>query len=168
VTGFSYDGLNRLKFVGFNTVTNGNTTTYESTISYTYDAGNRMTQAVDSAGGTITRTYDGLDRLTNETTAKGSITYTYDNADRLSTMQVAGQPQVGYTYDNADRLTQISQGSSTTSFGYDNGNRKTSLALPNNVVVSYTYDNGSRLTGFNYRMADFTPECHTPMTTVRA
>ena len=33
-------------------------TSYESTTSYTYDSGNRMTQAVDSAGGTITEAYE--------------------------------------------------------------------------------------------------------------
>src|SRR5579872_4467701 len=73
VTTFTYDALNRLKFVGFNAVVSGGSTTYESTISYTYDAGNRMTQGVDSAGGTITRTYDNLDRLASETTPQGSI-----------------------------------------------------------------------------------------------
>jgi RHS repeat-associated protein len=156
VTAFSYDGLNRMTFVGFNRVINGTTTTYESTISYTYDAGNRMTQAVDSAGGTITRGYDGLDRLTSETTSQGSITYGYDAADRETSMQVAGQPQVAYTYDNADRLTQISQGTSTTSFSYDNANRRISLTpscstgAPACVQLSYSYDNASRLTGITY------------------
>ncbi len=130
VTTFTYDPLNRVKLVGYNTVVNGGTTTYESTISYTYDAGNRMTQAVDSTGGTITRVYDNLDRLTSETTTQGSISYSYDPAGRRSTMQVAGQPVVSYSYDNASRLTQIAQGTSSTGFGYDNANRRTSLTLP--------------------------------------
>jgi YD repeat-containing protein len=40
-----------------------------STTTYTYDAGNRVTQIVDSpSGATITRAFDGLDRLTSETT----------------------------------------------------------------------------------------------------
>ena len=39
----------------------------------TYDAGNRVTQIVDSINGTITRGYDGLDRLTSETTPQGSV-----------------------------------------------------------------------------------------------
>ncbi|HEY6254148.1 MAG TPA: RHS repeat-associated core domain-containing protein, partial [Candidatus Angelobacter sp.] len=151
VTTFSYDALNRLKFVGFKTVVNGGNTTYESTISFTYDAGNRMTQAVDSAGGTIARSYDNLDRLTSETTAQGSISYGYDTAGRQTSMQVTGQPQVSYTYDNADRLTQITQSSSNTSFGYDIADRRTSLTLPNGVAVSYTYDNSSRLTGITYQ-----------------
>ncbi len=156
VTTFTYDALNRLKFVGFKTVVSGGTTTYESTISYTYDAGNRMTQVVDSAGGTITRAYDNLDRLTSESTPQGSISYAYDSAGRQTSMTVTGQPQVSYTYDNASRLTQISQSSSTTSFSYDNANRRTSRTLPNGVVVSYGYDNDSRLTGITYQFGSNT------------
>lgn len=150
VTSFTYDPLNRLKFVGYNTVVNQGVTTYESTTAYTYDAGDRLTQAVDSAGGTITDGYDDLDRLTSETTAQGSISYGYDGAGRRSSMTVAGQPQVGYSYDNADRLTQITQGTSTVSFGYDNANRRSSLTLSNGVNISYSYDNDSRVTAINY------------------
>jgi len=44
-----------------------------STITYTWDAGNALRQLTDSQAGTITRTYDLLDRLTQETTPQGSI-----------------------------------------------------------------------------------------------
>jgi RHS repeat-associated protein len=156
VTSVTYDALNRVKLVGYNTVVNGGNTTYESTISYTYDAGNRLTQAVDSASGTITRAYDNLDRLISETTPQGSISYSYDAAGRRTTMQVTGQPVVNYSYDTASRLTQISQGTSSTSFGYDNANRRTSLTLPNGLAVSYGYDNGSQLTGIRYQFGSNT------------
>jgi RHS repeat-associated protein len=152
VTSIIYDPLNRVKLVGYNMLVNGGNTTYESTISYIYDAGSRLTQVVDSAGGTITRAYDDLDRLTSETTSQGSISYSYDAAGRRTSMQVAGQPVVSYSYDNASRLTQITQGSARTSFGYDNADRRTSLTLPNGVAASYGYDNGSRLTGITYQL----------------
>jgi RHS repeat-associated protein len=150
VTSVTYDALNRVKLVGYNTVVNGGNTTYESTIGYTYDAGSRMTQAVDTAGGTITEAYDNLDRLTTETTALGSISYGYDNLGRRTSMTVAGQPQVNYSYDNGNRLTQITQGSSSVGFSYDNINRRSSLTLPNGVSVSYAFDNDSRITGITY------------------
>jgi RHS repeat-associated protein len=150
-TTLTHDGLNRTTLAGFGTVVSGGTTSYESTIAYTYDAGNRMTQAVDSVGGTITDAFDGLDRLTSETTSLGSISYGYDTASRQTSMQVAGQPQVSYTYDNANRLTQIAQSSSTTGFSYDNANRRSTLTLPNGVTFSYTYDNDSRVTGITYQ-----------------
>jgi RHS repeat-associated protein len=151
VTSFTYDSLNRLNLVGFNAIVNGGNTTYESTISYTYDARNRVTQAVDSAGGTITKTYDDVNRLITETTPNGSVTYSYDTAGRLTSMTVAGQPPVSYTYDNADRLVQMVQGTSSVGFSYDNANRRASLTLPNGVVVSYAYDNNSRLTALTYQ-----------------
>ncbi len=151
VTSLTYDPLNRPTLVGFNTVVNGGVTSYESTIGYTYDAGDRMTHAVDSAGGTITEAYDNLDRQTSESTAQGAISYGYDNAGRRTSMTVAGQPQVTYSYDNADRLTQIAQGASTVGFSYDNLNRRATLTLSNGVNVSYAYDNDSRVTGITYK-----------------
>ncbi|MFQ5684253.1 MAG: hypothetical protein ACE5HC_13415 [Candidatus Binatia bacterium] len=51
--------MNRRTLGGFGTIA-GNPPTYESTITYTYDAGNRLTQMVDSIAGTIARTYRNL------------------------------------------------------------------------------------------------------------
>lgn len=112
----------------------------------------RLTQAADSVSGTITRAYDGLDRLTSETTPQGSVSYVYDAANRRTSATVAGQTGVSYSYDNANRLTQIAQASSTVSFSYDNANRRTSLTLPNGVSMSYSYDNASELTGISYAL----------------
>ena len=84
--------------------------TYESTISYFYDLYNRMTQVVDSASGTISRSYDDLNRTGTETTPQGTVTYTSDKARRLTTKSVRGQSAISYIYDNANRLQSISQG----------------------------------------------------------
>ena len=108
------------------------------------DAGNNVTA-------TITRTYDGLDRLTQEVTPQGTINYTYDNASRRSTMTVVGQPQITYTYDNANRLTTVTQGTSTVTIGYDNADRRTSVAYPNGNSVTYAYDAASQLTSLTYK-----------------
>jgi RHS repeat-associated protein len=134
------------------------TVTYDdmSTTTYTYDAGDRVTQIVDSLGGTITRTWDLLDRLTNETTPEGSISYTYDAADRRATMTVAGQPQVTYGYDNANRLTSITQNSAAVGFTYDDANRRTLLTLPNGVATAYGYDQASQLTSLTYALGQTT------------
>jgi RHS repeat-associated protein len=152
LTIYTYDGLNRKASAGFGAVVNGGNTTYDSTIIYTYDSGNRLTRAVDSIAGAITRGYDLLDNMSPETTPQGSISYTYDNANRRKTMTVTGQPQLTYTYDDADRLYQILQGSSTVGLAYDNANRRTSLTLPNGVVTSYNYDSASELTGLTYQV----------------
>jgi RHS repeat-associated protein len=145
---FSYDGLNRMTFAGYG-MTAG--PTYESTVNYTYDGGNRLTQAADSISGTITRGYDGLDRLTSETTpGSNTVSYTYDTAGRRSTLTVPGQSMDNYTFDNANRLTLITQGSTTVSLTYDNANRRATLTLPNSVTTTYSFDNASRLTGLTY------------------
>jgi len=149
VTGITYDNLNRVSQVGFG-ATVSNPTTYTATVDYTYDAGNRATQIADSANGTITRTYDGLDRLTQEQTPQGTVSYTYDAAGRRATMTVAGQSAVTYTWDDAGRLTQMAQGSDSITFTYDNANRRTKTTLANGVEIAYGYDNASQLTSITY------------------
>jgi RHS repeat-associated protein len=151
VTSMIYDSLNRLKLVGFNTVTSGGIHSYESTVSYTYDSGNRMTEILDSSGGTIMHDYDNLDRLISENSAQGLVTYAYDAAGRNTAIQVAGQPSISYSYDNANRLTQIAQAVLTVTVNYDDANRRSTLASSNGVNTSYTYDNDSRVTGITYK-----------------
>jgi RHS repeat-associated protein len=143
----TYDPLNRRTKATFQDSTSTN---------YTYDAGNRITQVQEkNAGGTVTATitrgYDGLDRLTQEVTAEGTVNYTYDNASRRATMTVVGQPQVVYTYDNANRLTQIQQGTSTVTIGYDDADRRTSVTYPNTNSVTYGYNVASELTSITYK-----------------
>jgi RHS repeat-associated protein len=152
VTTNIYDALNRKTKAIFHDSTSTN---------YTYDAGNRITQVQEKdAGGTvtatITRTYDGLDRLTQEVTAQGTVNYTYDNASRRATMTVVGQTQVTYTYDNANRLTSITQGIPTVTLAYDDVDRRTSLTLPNSNSVVYAYDAASQLTSLTYKQGGTT------------
>src|SRR5229473_5704965 len=130
--------------------------TYESTISYSYDAGDRLILAVDSVTGTISRTYDGLNRLTSEVTPQGSVSYAYDAAGRRTSMSVSGQTAITYGFDNANRLTQISQGSANVSFGYDTDSRRTSLTLANSLTLNYGYDAASQLTGISYTLGSNT------------
>ena len=146
-TTYTYDPLNRRTKTTFQDGTSTN---------YTYDAGDRITQVQEkNAGGTvtatITRTYDGLDWLTQEVTPQGQIDYTYDNASRRATMTVAGQPQVMYTYDNANRLTAITQNTSTVTIGYDDADRRTSVTYPNTNSVTYAYNAASELSSLTYK-----------------
>ena len=148
VTAFGYDGLNRLTFAGF-----GKTapSTYESSIGYGYDAGDRLRTVTDSLNGTLTLTYDSLDRLIQEVTPQGTVSYGYDAASRRSAMTVLGQPQLTYSWDGADRLTQIARGTATVGFDHDAAGRRTKLALPNGVTVDHGWDPASQLTGLTYR-----------------
>jgi RHS repeat-associated protein len=148
VTIFTPDALNRTSFAGFGK--SGNS--YESTITYTNDSGDRLTQTVDSASGTILRGYDGLDRLTSESGPQGSVSYTYDSAGRRATMTVAGQAAVNYTFDADDNLVQITQGASTAQMSHDAAGRRASLTLPNGILTQYTYDPASEIAGITYQL----------------
>lgn len=148
-TRFGYDRNDRQTFVGFDE-TAGSPPSYESTIVYSYDDGGRLTEADDSANGTITLAYDDLDRLTSEATPTGTVSYAYDAADRRTSMDTAGQSQTTYAYDAADRLTGITRGSQNPTFSYDDANRLTSLALPGGVAMAYSYDAADRLTRITY------------------
>ena len=149
VTTYTYDGLNRPLTMNV-TVPQAPTLTRSAT--YTYDALDRLTQAMDLLTGTLTRTYDDVARTVTETTPLGSTTWAFDAVGRRASMAVSGQAPVTYTYDAADRLTDIVQGASHVIFGYDAANRRTSLTLPNGVTTEYAYDTASLLTGLTYKL----------------
>ena len=153
VTQWVYDALDRPTTVFFGK----SGSTYASKLDLTWDAGNRLTKVVDSTAsspsGTIDRTYDGLDRLTQEkttpsgsSTARGTINYTYDPIGRPATMTVVGQSQVSYGYDFADRLQTITQGTTGVSRSYDLDGRLATVTLPDGIVETYGYDSASELT----------------------
>lgn len=149
VSGITYDNLNRVASVGFGATT-GNPTNYTSTVTFTYDAGNRLTQLVDSIAGTITQSYDGLNRLTQAQSPEGTVSYTYDLAGRRAGMTVTGQSAVNYTWDDANRLTQVTQATDVVTIAYDNANRRSTLTLANGVVVTYAYNNANQLTSMTF------------------
>ena len=145
----SYDALQRVMEVSENG-TSGK-------VTYTYDLGNRMLQAVDTNGGspsspgnTITRTYDGLDRVLSETKPEGTVSYTYDAAGLRQSMTAGTQATVDYYYDNLERLGLVWNGTINAQYSYDNGGRRTGLTLPNGVSESYGYDSDSHVSAINY------------------
>jgi RHS repeat-associated protein len=165
VTLYSYDRLNRRTCSAFGATAGDDPCTpahaYESKIAYTWDKGDRLQQVVDSAGGTITRGYDDLDRLTSETTPhtapSTSVTYGYDAASRRRSLTVAGQANsVSYDYYDDGRLKQVTQGSTQVGLSYDPAGRRTTLTLPNGAAVTYSYDNASQLTGITYQVSGST------------
>ena len=95
---------------------------------------------MDSLAGTIARSSDGLDDLTEEQTPQGAVTYTYDLAGRRLSMAAASQATVKYAWDSADRLTEITLGTASLSLSYDAADRRTKLTLPNGTILAYTYD----------------------------
>jgi len=163
LTGWSYDGLGRPTQIGFG-ATASQPTSYTATVGETWDAGDRLTQIVDSVSGTIARTYDGLDCLRQETTPQGTVSYTCDAAGRRTSMSVTGQPTVTYTWDPANRLTQVQQAAGvlngnsvqTLTLQYDSGDRLIKLTLGNGVSASYSYDSANHVLGVTYTQSNGT------------
>ena len=146
ISGYSYDILGRRILAGFGY----NGSSYESTISYTFDHGNRLTDTLDSLTGAILRQFDGLNALQSEVTPQGTVSYSYDADERRQAMTVTGQPTVHYTYDPDSRLTQITQSANTVSFTYDPSGRRSSLSLANGISAAYEYDAASQLVSIQY------------------
>jgi YD repeat-containing protein len=105
---------------------------------------------------TITRTSDGLDRLTPEVAPQGQLDYTHDNASRRTSLTVAGQTAVNCTYDNANRLTQVQQGTATVTIASDDADRRTSVTYPNGNKIEYAYNAASELTSLTYKWVSTT------------
>ncbi len=160
VSSFTYDALNRLTKIKYNS--GNNNAFFQTSVTYTYDGADRVTQLVDTGGGgcppswqctpgnTQTFVYDGLDRVTSLTSTEGAVTYTYDKAGRRTSMQAGSQPQVNYTYDNADDVLTLANGSANVSITYDNDGRRKHLTLPNGVSVAYAYDAAWDLSSLAY------------------
>ncbi len=140
---FTYDGMNRR--TGASYLADASNTTFG------WDGGNRLTQVIDSIGGTITNAWTPRDRLLSQQTSQGTVSYDqHDTLDRLTRMTPPGQLQIVYGYSPISQLTSVQQGTPTVALAYDDAGRRMSLTLPNTVGTGYTYDDADRLTGLSY------------------
>src|SRR5207249_3588371 len=110
-TTFGYDSLNRLTSVCFQSSCPGASDPF---IRWTYDgAGNRLTETRPDT--TINYTYDSSDRLTQA----GGTSFTYDQNGNET-----GAGTSTFAYDLASRLVSSTVGAVTTTYTYDgSGNR---------------------------------------------
>ncbi|HEX4419064.1 MAG TPA: RHS repeat-associated core domain-containing protein [Kofleriaceae bacterium] len=141
---YTYDSVGRRLSM---TIKNGapGAQTTQPTVTYGYDAANRLTTITQAAGAinggqakTIAFTYDGTGRRTQTTLANGAtVTYSYDDSGKLTAI-VYRKPDgsaigdLQYEYDAAGR--RISMGGSLARIG-----------LPTADVSDATYDAGDRL-----------------------
>jgi RHS repeat-associated protein len=176
---FSYDSAGQLT----TELWKNSSGTTVNTQTYTYNADGQILTASDS-GGTITYMYDALDRLASQSdvwavamtfgydTANnltsvtdslgGTVTNTFNAGNQLTEVQFTDTGchalSVGYAYDNAGQLTTLSRYSDasettligTSTFGYDNAGRVTSITHKDGSsttldAYSYGYDSAARL-----------------------
>jgi RHS repeat-associated protein len=127
VTDFTYDTggaqpTGRLTKTGFGRTGSAPPFTYQSTLSYGYDASNRVNSVADSTAGagTVGDTYDDLGRLKNETSSAGTINLGYyANSGFLNTTQVVGGATTTDVWTPGGKLKSVSDGTSTMGYQYD-------------------------------------------------
>ncbi len=126
--------------------------TVEGSVSYGYDASNRLASSsvgpsplsYDQAGeltqaGTATNTYDAASELTSSSSSSGATSYTYDSlGDRTSATPPTG-PSSTYGYDQVGRLVSFSQGGTTASYAYNGDGLRMSKTV-NATVSPFVWD----------------------------
>ncbi|HEU5104991.1 MAG TPA: right-handed parallel beta-helix repeat-containing protein [Solirubrobacterales bacterium] len=134
---FSYDAADRLQ-----QIVDGETVLRD----FGYDAANRMTGALDAQGDEIEVGYDDDGRVESIDDDRGqTVSRAYDSRGNL-VKQIDGRGTLTYGYDSLNRMTSlIDPQSKVSEFGYDAEGNLTSVELPNGVTTTKVYDDGGRV-----------------------
>ncbi|MFC6092409.1 RHS repeat-associated core domain-containing protein [Saccharothrix lopnurensis] len=122
----------------------------ESRLTYSYNAFDRLTELHDTAGGTLTSTYDARDRLLTTTGPNGTVGYGYDEGGRQTSTSLPGLPTTTYTYDDSGAFTGVARGGEATTATRDAAGRVGTLTLPGGWTQTYAYDAAGQVTGISY------------------
>jgi RHS repeat-associated protein len=127
-------------------------------VSFTYDAGGRLTEKLLSSGVDAKYTYNPdntLASLANQTgtTVISNHVYSYDVlGNRATQAETVGATTINYTYgyDNLNRLTQVQNGTATQQENYsydplDNRLSKSVGAATTPTITAYVYDAANQL-----------------------
>lgn len=140
---YTYDKLNRLTSVSspiFNATYSYDATGNRLTaggITYSYDAGGRVTGASDGTG----YSYDLAGNLSTKSKGGQTTRYTWDERNRLVRIDYANGTFSAYTYDDVGhRLSKRTPDGSVTYFVYMGANLAQELDASGKLIASYTYD----------------------------
>jgi RHS repeat-associated protein len=130
--------------------------------AYGYDAAGNLTGVTNNAGETVTFTYDALNRLTNLQSPVSNLQYRYDAASNRTALIDPRQIETRYGYDGLNRLTAVIEGYQDgnfnpsipdqdiiTRFGYDPVGNLIRLTDPKSQITNLQYDPVNRLTGID-------------------
>jgi len=139
-TTYTYDDTNQLTAIDY---------PGSNDVTYSNDNVGNVT-GMSNANASVSYSYDAADRVTNVSVTAGalnkSVSYTYDNVGNRATMIDLDSGVTTYTYDNADRLTSlVNPASQTTSYIYDDADRLTRKDYQNGTYALYTYDDANQL-----------------------
>jgi RHS repeat-associated protein len=128
----------------------------QTKIVNTYDAGNRLTKAVQTPGGTYSLSYDGLNDILSQTSPAGTVSRTYNAAGMAASMTVPGQTKITYTYDADEQLTKVAQGTTSVTQTWDDLSRLSTVTLPDGIKDTNTYDAANDLTAQSFKKGSST------------
>ncbi len=132
-----------------------------ATVNYTgYDSNGNLLSVNEGGNGTITRTYDGLNRVTSYTEVGKTIGYRYYASGKLAKVIYPGGTETGvghveYTYNADGRLYQVIDRLSstatprTTTYVWNTDGRLATVARPNGTVRTISYDAAGRPSGIS-------------------
>lgn len=119
----------------------------------TYDNLDRLTDETGTGAGTTTARhleYDAMGRITAANSPAGNHTYTWTDRGQLKTATGYGG-NVSYTYDGEAMLTQRVDAAGTANFTYwENGSLKTVVDPLTSTTATYTYDDAGRPVTINH------------------
>jgi RHS repeat-associated protein len=136
---YSYDAVNRL------TQAIG---AVGQTTSYSYDTNSNLTQVADPLGHVTSAAYDALNRVIKTTDANGGMTaFAYDHESRLAGVTDPRGLTTSYVHDGLDDLTSINSPDSGVSANtYDAAGNLVSSTDARGDTTTYTYDALNRVT----------------------
>lgn len=125
-----------------------------NSINYAYDSeGNKLTEQIKDSGGTLQKTlsyqYDALNRLAKIVNPDATSTYTQYGYDSRGNRTSSRNPNLAisnYAYDALNRLASVTQpGTITTTYGYNTNSNLSRLTDANGNATIYRYDDKGRV-----------------------
>ena len=117
--------------------------------NYSYDALGRLLTASNNTG-TVTLTYDALNRITSESYGGRTVNYSYNIAGRTQTTVYPDSTVITKSFDTRNRLLSISKNNTVLlSYQYNNIDQVISKTFANGITTSYQYDFADRLTNIS-------------------
>ncbi|MFJ8062948.1 DUF6531 domain-containing protein [Streptomyces sp. NPDC096142] len=121
-------------------------------VTYSYDGDGRLSDQTDALGKKTAYEYDELGRLSKVTAPDGGTTNLgYDASGNVTSRKDANGHTTNYAYDDTGRLLKVTDPlSRPTSYGYDPDGNRTSTTNARGQKVTSTYDARNLLTQSTY------------------